>query len=129
MPAKANYLWGDGKHEELICPRCGRNFVCKRGDIANCQCSSVHLMPQTLKFLQKTYYGCLCVFCLLELNELVRQSLEEDFPLNPQHLREGVHFYIEGGKLVFTEYYHILRGYCCGSLCRHCAYGYKGKKV
>lgn len=37
-------------------------------------------------------------------------------------LIEGKHFYMENGKLVFTEYYHSQRGHCCGSKCRHCPY-------
>lgn len=37
---------------------------------------------------------------------------------------EGVHFYREGGFIVFTERYLRERGYCCESGCRHCPYGY-----
>lgn len=40
----------------------------------------------------------------------------------PGRLREGEDYYLEGGFLVFTEAYHIKRGYCCGSGCRHCPY-------
>lgn len=28
------------------------------------------------------------------------------------------------GYLVFTEKYHLKRGYCCKSGCKHCPYGY-----
>jgi uncharacterized protein DUF5522 len=31
--------------------------------------------------------------------------------------------YIEGGMMVFTAAYHLKRGYCCESGCRHCPYG------
>ena len=31
-------------------------------------------------------------------------------------------FYIENGKYVFTEHYHLKRGSCCGNQCRHCPY-------
>ncbi|HEX7159169.1 MAG TPA: DUF5522 domain-containing protein [Edaphobacter sp.] len=31
-------------------------------------------------------------------------------------------FYYEGPYLVFTEIYHLKRGYCCNSGCRHCPY-------
>lgn len=31
-------------------------------------------------------------------------------------------FSIENGLLVFTAAYHLKRGYCCGSGCRHCPY-------
>jgi hypothetical protein len=30
--------------------------------------------------------------------------------------------YVEGGLLVYTAAYHLKRGYCCGSGCRHCPY-------
>jgi uncharacterized protein DUF5522 len=31
-------------------------------------------------------------------------------------------FYYEGLYLVFTAAYHLKRGYCCNSNCRHCPY-------
>jgi hypothetical protein len=31
-------------------------------------------------------------------------------------------FYYEGPYLVFTAAYHLKRGYCCNSNCRHCPY-------
>ena len=31
-------------------------------------------------------------------------------------------YYFEGPYMVFTEAYHLKRGYCCGSGCRHCPY-------
>ena len=33
-------------------------------------------------------------------------------------------FYYEGPYLVFTEAYHLRRGRCCQSGCRHCPYGF-----
>ncbi|HEY5465295.1 MAG TPA: DUF5522 domain-containing protein [Hanamia sp.] len=38
---------------------------------------------------------------------------------------EGIHFYYEYGLIVFTENYHLQRGYCCGNGCRHCPYNYE----
>lgn len=37
-------------------------------------------------------------------------------------------YYIENGKYVFTEVFHIKRGHCCGNSCRHCAYYPKYQK-
>jgi len=35
-------------------------------------------------------------------------------------------FYVnERGFIVFTEAYHLKRGYCCRNGCKHCPYGYK----
>jgi hypothetical protein len=31
-------------------------------------------------------------------------------------------FYFEGPYMVFTAAYHLKRGYCCQSGCRHCPY-------
>jgi len=34
------------------------------------------------------------------------------------------YYYSEEGYVVFTEKYHLKRGYCCESGCKHCPYGY-----
>ncbi len=31
-------------------------------------------------------------------------------------------FYVEDGRVVFTAAFHLARGYCCRSGCRHCPY-------
>ena len=43
--------------------------------------------------------------------------------IDPNNLKEGEDFYYtpEGYKC-FTEKYHLKRGYCCKSGCRHCPY-------
>ena len=33
------------------------------------------------------------------------------------------------GYIVFTEKYHLKRGYCCQSGCRHCPWNYNAKKA
>ncbi len=33
-------------------------------------------------------------------------------------------FYMENGKFVLTERYHLRRGFCCGNGCRHCPFNY-----
>jgi hypothetical protein len=39
-------------------------------------------------------------------------------------LVEFVDYYVgPDGLLVFTREYHLARGVCCGSGCRHCPYG------
>jgi len=45
--------------------------------------------------------------------------------MNP--LKEGEDYYLnKDGLFVFTEAYHLKRGYCCRSGCMHCPYGYLG---
>ncbi|WP_109832695.1 TIGR04282 family arsenosugar biosynthesis glycosyltransferase [Reichenbachiella versicolor] len=52
--------------------------------------------------------------------DLVKSNFE--FPEYPAQQEEGRHYYFENGFLVFTELYHLMRGNCCGSGCRHCGY-------
>jgi hypothetical protein len=44
-----------------------------------------------------------------------------------EKLKEGEDYYVDpkNGLVVFTEKYHLKRGYCCKSGCRHCPYGFK----
>jgi hypothetical protein len=42
----------------------------------------------------------------------------------PIPLEEGDFYEAENGYRVFTEQYHLKRGYCCKSDCKHCPYGY-----
>ncbi len=38
---------------------------------------------------------------------------------------EGEHYYYDQkGRVVLTEKYHLIRGYCCSNGCRHCPYDY-----
>ncbi|HEX5168974.1 MAG TPA: diphthine--ammonia ligase [Cyclobacteriaceae bacterium] len=40
---------------------------------------------------------------------------------------ENDDYYVENGLIVFTKAYHLKRGDCCGSGCRHCPYGFNRK--
>ena len=51
---------------------------------------------------------------------------DESKPKVPE-LTDEDYYTDELGRIVFTEAYHLKRGYCCGSGCRHCPYG-NGKK-
>jgi len=43
-------------------------------------------------------------------------------------LEKGDFYLTEEGYKVFTEQYHLKRGHCCQSNCRHCPFGYDPKK-
>lgn len=36
--------------------------------------------------------------------------------------KEPDYYFDENGLVVFTEKYHLEKGYCCGHGCRHCPY-------
>jgi hypothetical protein len=40
----------------------------------------------------------------------------------PQPAPDQPDSYVEHGLLVYTAAYHLKRGSCCGSGCRHCPY-------
>jgi hypothetical protein len=40
---------------------------------------------------------------------------------------EEDYYFSEEGFIVFTEKYHLKRGYCCQSGCKHCPYGFDKK--
>jgi hypothetical protein len=54
--------------------------------------------------------------------------MNDDRPLPKNNGLEPDDFYYnEFGYIVFTEKYHLKRGHCCKSGCKHCPYGYDKK--
>ena len=39
-------------------------------------------------------------------------------------IEDGDYYLTPEGYRCFTKQYHLKRGYCCESNCRHCPYGY-----
>ena len=39
-------------------------------------------------------------------------------------IKDGDYYLTSDGYRCFTEQYHLRRGYCCESGCKHCPYGY-----
>lgn len=66
----------------------------------------------------------------MTLQSLVKWQLAQEghAPLNKKRFVENVHFYLEDGKVVFTDLYHKERGSCCGKKCRHCPFVPKYEK-
>ena len=104
--------------KEKTCDRCTKKITCQAENVTLCVCATLILAPETTHFLKKTNYDCLCNACLLELNNMVIKSQTS---VSNAVLNED--YYFENNLVVFTEYYHLKRGYCCGNGCRECAYG------
>ena len=113
------------KPEPKNCPRCGTAFTCLVEDIDNCPCHVLVLSEPAKVFLKSSYLDCLCTECLIHINQQTQEALLHSFPTEKEMLVEGLHYYKDGELWVFTEFYHLLRGYCCQNACRHCAYGFK----
>jgi hypothetical protein len=60
--------------------------------------------------------------CGTRLRKLGMQDEPSKPPDGPAELEPGEDYYYDGPYLVFTEQYHLKRGTCCGSGCRHCPY-------
>lgn len=58
----------------------------------------------------------------LALLQIIDVDMKKIIPIE-----EGDFYWSEEGYRVFTKQYHIKRGYCCESGCRHCPYGYNPK--
>jgi len=106
------------------CSRCGTNPASRtiRECIADPQLGSA-----VKEHLARTYFNQLCQSCLDETGRIVEQAVNHPV-IGVKKLKEGIHYYQEGPYLVFTEVYHVAKGYCCQNLCRHCAYGYRQSK-
>ena len=57
----------------------------------------------------------------IDLTEVKAEPLMQ---FNNNKLKPEDFYYSEEGYKVFTEIYHLKRGYCCKSGCRHCPYGF-----
>ncbi|MBS1919722.1 MAG: hypothetical protein JST17_05690 [Bacteroidetes bacterium] len=44
---------------------------------------------------------------------------------NGELIKDWHYYFNDEGLLVFTEQYHLEKGYCCGMGCLHCPYEYE----
>lgn len=114
------------------CNQCGATFSCGSDTTSgNCWCDR---LPPIVS-LEETS-GCYCPSCLKALivqkidlftkayKEGKTENLATGLKYKSDSLAENIDFYIEKGCYVFTEWYHLRRGYCCGNGCRHCPYNH-----
>ncbi|MGB9179294.1 MAG: DUF5522 domain-containing protein [Pyrinomonadaceae bacterium] len=104
---------------------CRSSFTCGPEDgEEKCWCDALPHVPLAVGEDE----GCLCPKCLREAisnltaHEASSRSLAKIDETSQASLIEGVDYYCEGEILVFTDRYHLRRGYCCQSGCRHCPY-------
>lgn len=49
--------------------------------------------------------------------------------MNQPHTETDNYYFDPNGLMVFKEKYHLDRGYCCKSGCRHCPFGFDKEKT
>lgn len=111
------------------CPECNTGFSCDPEQVqASCWCYSYPAFVPV-----EAGQTCRCPNCLANLvgetieSHLNSLSREEALILasryrNDRTLIENIDYTIESGNLVFSRWYHLKRGSCCGNRCRHCPY-------
>lgn len=115
------------------CSKCGATFSCgAENNNSTCWCDDFPHIGQI-----DNIHNCLCPDCLKKQMKGQIDVFVTDFKTGKQEniapryadkegkLIRDIDYYIEDGNLVFTEWYHLKRGECCGNLCRHCPYEYK----
>jgi len=102
------------------CPLCGGLNECQLCSPAAykgpCWCGSVEI-PSVLLARVPDHLrnrACICQKCVTEFHRSKN-------PSGRQKILPG-DFYFDSGMIVFTAAYHLRRGFCCGSGCRHCPY-------
>jgi hypothetical protein len=103
-----------------LCPLCARPNDCQLCGVDShkgpCWCASVTVPEELLAQVapEMKNRACICRQCIGRYWQ-GRKSEPEIIPARD--------FYFDkDGLMVFTAEYHLRRGYCCGSGCRHCPY-------
>lgn len=115
---------------QKYCSVCNEPFGCgNESETKKCWCND---LPPI--FTLDGITDCLCPTCLKvatidKIEEYVstitpenaKENKAKDLP-KTTHFIESIDYYIEDGKYVFTKWFHLKRGACCGNGCRHCPY-------
>ena len=116
------------------CSVCGTAFVCGQSDDGQaCWCMS---LPAIMPF--DDGQDCRCPSCLKAvIQERIEVYVESITPetapksIAPRYatndpLLEGIDYRLNpAGLMVFTKWYLLKRGHCCGNGCANCPYGFK----
>lgn len=115
---------------EKTCSVCQNTFGCGNpSETVRCWCND---LPPIFNLDNIT--DCLCPKCLKhatikKIDDYVNtitpenscSNIAKDLPKTTQ-LVEDIDYYLENGNYVFTKWFHLKRGSCCGNKCRHCPY-------
>lgn len=103
-----------------LCPLCKQPNGCQLCSAdahkGPCWCASATIPEELLARVPPELKNkvCICRQCVAEFS----RPGEAHMPTVPTR-----DFYFnKDGLMVFTAEYHLRRGYCCGSGCRHCPY-------
>jgi hypothetical protein len=103
------------------CPLCGQPNDCQLCTTAAykdpCWCEAADIPDELLARVptELRRNACICRACVARFHEKRADN-------SPQPVLPGDFYFDPGGMMVFTAAYHLRRGHCCASGCRHCPY-------
>jgi len=109
----------DSQNRAGCCPMCHGDNRCRRAasdsEGTPCWCEQAHIPKELLDRLSPADRGsvCVCPICVARFNQ------SRAYQPTPE---AGDYYHDPEGRWVFTEAYHLRRGYCCGNGCRHCPF-------
>lgn len=121
MKSEAQILQSPANSDPARCPLCDGPNDCQLCTTAAykgpCWCESVKIPDKLLVRVlpEARNRACICRACVAVFHR--EQSAAAPLPVVP-----GDFYFGPDGLMVFTAAYHLRRGYCCGSNCRHCPY-------
>lgn len=116
-----------------VCTVCGVVFKCGQTESnGGCWCNNFPPL-----FSPDPVNDCMCPDCLhnktkekideyvahMTPEKALHENKAKELP-STRHYVEGIDYYKENDNWVFTAWYHLKRGHCCESGCRHCPYGF-----
>ncbi|WP_432455906.1 DUF5522 domain-containing protein [Agarivorans sp. QJM3NY_29] len=112
------------------CPGCGQALNCSADK--NCWCMKMpSILPVSADLSEQS---CYCAPCLAKklsqkLDQLCQTmphhellALAQRYQNNQSPLQQHIDYQEKDGLMVFSAWYHLKRGSCCGSGCRNCPY-------
>ncbi len=115
--------------QEKRCSNCAAILSCSSNQVEiACWCKAYPAI-MTIEAQQ----DCLCKNCLSQaiqekiihlINTLSQQdiiAIAHQYRTN-EPLIVGIDYIIENNNWVFTQWYHLKRGHCCGNACKNCPY-------
>ncbi len=111
------------------CPQCGETLTCNATQDQPCWCAGYPaIMPISAEA------ECLCRDCLTRaigrrIAEMITSRSHQSMLEYAGRYRsdgdliEHIDYTLEAGNYVFSAWYHLKRGTCCGNGCRNCPYG------
>jgi hypothetical protein len=113
------------------CPMCHGDNSCRvaKGELYKgpCWCQEIHVPQHILSRMaaERIEHACLCRPCLVTIARLASELDDADTVIAEASRIASTNkaYYLDaGGNTVFTARYHLERGTCCASGCRHCPY-------